>query len=193
MKRYIFIVHGSYGNPKENWFPWLKRELEKLGHHVVLPQYPIPETQDIAYGGHQLSAWLDLFDKYKKYVNSESILVAHSRGCVFSYRILERQIPLHAAFLVAPWMSYHWYPEGWTKIDSFHRDPFDWKKMKKGAKHIEVFQSTNDEIPVEEGEKVAKNLEAEFILVKNAGHFNVATDPKFKEFELLLEHIKRVL
>lgn len=191
--RNIFIVHGSYGNPKENWFPWLKGKLEKLGHHVILPQYPIPKTQDIAYGGHQLSAWTDKFDEYKEYVNPETVLVAHSRGCIFSYRILERQIPLRAAFLVAPWITYRWYPKGWTKIDSFHRDPFDWNKMKKGAKHIEVFQSTNDEIPVEEGEKVAKNLNAELVLVNNAGHFNVATDPKFKEFDLLLEHIKRVI
>lgn len=191
--RNIFIIHGSYGDPKENWFPWLKGELEQLGHHVILPQFPLPETQDIAYGGHQLSAWIDKFDEYKEFVNSETILVAHSRGCVFSYRILERQIPLHAAFLVAPWITYRWYPKGWTKIDSFHKDPFDWERMKKGAGHIEVFQSTNDEIPVEEGEEVAKNLGAEFILVKDAGHFNVATDSKFKEFKLLLEHIKRVI
>lgn len=191
--RTIFIIHGSYGDPKENWFPWLKSELEKLGHHVILPQFPIPETQDIAYGGHQLSAWIDTFDEYKKFISDETVLVAHSRGCVFSYRILERQIPLHAAFLVAPWITYRWYPKGWTKIDSFHRDPFDWKKMREGTKHIEVFQSTNDEIPVAEGKEVAKNIGAEFILVKDAGHFNVVTDPKFREFDLLLEHIKRVI
>lgn len=104
--RNIFIIHGSYGNPEENWFPWLKYELEILGHHVVLPQYPIPKSQDLAYGGHVLSAWIDKFDEYKEYVNNESILVAHSRGCVFSYRILARKIPLHAAFLVAPWITY---------------------------------------------------------------------------------------
>lgn len=191
--RNIFIIHGSYGNPKENWFPWLKGELEKLGHHVILPQFPIPETQDIAYGGHQLSAWIDTFDEYKKFMSDETILVAHSRGCVFTYRILERQIPLHAAFLVAPWITYRWYPKGWTKIDSFHKDPFDWEKMKKGAAHIEVFQSTNDEIPVAEGKEVAINLGAEFVLVKDAGHFNVAADPKFREFDLLLERIKKIL
>lgn len=65
--------------------------------------------------------------------------------------------------------------------------------MKKGAKYIEVFQSTNDEIPVSEGKQIAQNLNAELILVENAGHFNVATDPKFKEFDLLLDRIKKVL
>lgn len=191
--RTIFVVHGSYGYPGENWFPWLKEELEKLGHRVILPQFPIPKTQDIAYGGHQLSAWIDKFDEYKKFISNKTVLVAHSRGCIFTYRILERQIPLHATFLVAPWITYRWYPKVWTIIDSFHKDPFDWEKMKNGAKHIEVFQSTNDEIPIEEGNEVAKKLGAKFILVKNAGHFNIATDPKFKKFNLLLERIKKVL
>jgi len=27
----FFIFHGIYGNPEENWFPWLKKELEKKG------------------------------------------------------------------------------------------------------------------------------------------------------------------
>ncbi len=191
--RTIFIIHGSYGNPEENWLPWFKNELEKLGHRVILPQFPIPETRDIAYSGHQLSDWVSKFDEYKQLINDETIVVAHSRGCVFTYRILERQIPLHAVFLVAPWITYRWYPKGWTQIDSFHKDPFDWEKMRKGAKHIEVFQSTNDEIPVNEGKQVAQNLGAELVLVENAGHFNVATDPKFMKFDLLLERIKKIL
>ena len=27
MKNY-FIIHGSFGNSKENWFPWLENELK---------------------------------------------------------------------------------------------------------------------------------------------------------------------
>lgn len=25
----IFLVHGSFGKPFENWFPWLEEELSK--------------------------------------------------------------------------------------------------------------------------------------------------------------------
>lgn len=188
--RNIFIIHGSYGHPGENWFPWLKSELEKLDHRVFVPAFPVPKTE--ATGDHKLDLWMKELDGYKEYIDKEVIFVAHSRGCLFTYRILEQQIPLYAAFLVAPWIT-KYLAGGWTRDDLSQKDPFDWGKMRNGAKHIEVFQSTNDEIPVNEGKQVAQNLGAEFILVENAGHFNVATDPKFKEFDLLLERIKKIL
>ena len=41
MNSAAIIIHGSYGNPNENWFPWLKMELEKIGYKVFVPVLPI--------------------------------------------------------------------------------------------------------------------------------------------------------
>ncbi len=49
--RNIFLIHGSYGHPQENWFPWLKKELESLGHKVYVPAFPIPTKRG---EGHKL-------------------------------------------------------------------------------------------------------------------------------------------
>jgi predicted alpha/beta hydrolase family esterase len=191
--RNIFIIHGSYGSPNENWFPWLKKELEKLGNKVFAPQFPIPppEKQDAAYGGHKLSSWLKKMSEYKKYINDETIIIAHSRGNIFTYNFLMKlKKPVSSVFLVAPWIKFIWYPKGWKKIDSFHKKPFDWKKIKNGANYFEVFQSTNDVIPVSEGQFIADKLQAKINIIKNAGHFNTYTYKKFIKFPFLLEKVK---
>ncbi|PIN68395.1 hydrolase, partial [Candidatus Woesearchaeota archaeon CG11_big_fil_rev_8_21_14_0_20_57_5] len=33
----VFIFHGTEGYPEENWFSWLKQELERIGYQVVVP------------------------------------------------------------------------------------------------------------------------------------------------------------
>jgi len=44
----ILLIYGAGGNPQENWFPWLKEELKKEGHAVMIPQFPnTPEAQTV--------------------------------------------------------------------------------------------------------------------------------------------------
>ncbi|MBI4067134.1 alpha/beta hydrolase [Candidatus Gottesmanbacteria bacterium] len=188
----IFIIHGSYGNPEENWFPWLKGELEKLGHRVLVPQFPIPKEQDASYGGHVLGDWFGTFDQYRKFVDEDTMFVSHSRGGVFLFQLFPSfKVSIRATFLVAPWMVYHWYAKGSKKIDSFHEKPFDWEKIKKASRYFEIYQSTNDDTPVSEGEEIARKLGGNITIVENAGHFNVAYDKKYKKFDLLLERLKQ--
>lgn len=194
--RNIFIIHGSYGSPQENWFPWLKKELSKLGHRVLVPQFPVPpiDKQDSSYGGHKLSEWIETLNDYKKYIDGDTIFIAHSRGCVFTYQYLAKINPsISATFLIAPWINFLWYPKNNKKIDSFHKIPFDWKQIKKGSRYFEIYQSTNDDTPVSEGKEIAKNLNAKLVIVKNAGHFNVGTDKKFVKFPLLLKSVENLI
>lgn len=194
-KRTIFIIHGSYGSPQENWFPWLKKELKKLGEHVIVPQMPIPKAE--TPGGHKPEEWMKKMLSYKKYINEKTIVVAHSRGTVFTYLFLSQlNKPIDAVFLVAPWINWFigWYPKGYEKfIDPFHEKPFEWNKIKKGAKYFEIYQSTNDDTPVKEGKEIARTLDGKLIVVKNAGHFNTYTYKRFHKFELLLKNIKSYL
>lgn len=189
MKRNIFIFHGSYGHPEENWFPWLRQELEKLGHKVFVPKFPVPKVS--TPGGHKLGKWMVEFDPYREYLNEKTIIVAHSRGCVFCYHLLPTfKTSIDATFLVGPWDTFQW---GDVKLESFHSRPFEWDSICNKSKHIEVFQSTNDVIPVSEGQRIAANLHAKINIVRNAGHFNIATYKRFAKFPLLLEHIKKRL
>lgn len=168
----------------------MKNKLENLGNRVFVPQFPVPKV--VTPGGHKLDEWFKTFYPYQKYVNKNTIIIAHSRGCVFCYHLLPTfKDKVRATFLVGPWLNYIWYkgPSG----DSFHSRPFEWKKIKEKSKYIEIFQSTNDETPVSEGKQIAEMLNANITIVKNAGHFNIATYKRFNRFPLLLEHIKKHL
>ncbi|MEK7591987.1 MAG: alpha/beta fold hydrolase [Patescibacteria group bacterium] len=186
----VFIIHGSYGHPGENWFPWLKDELEKIGHRVCVPQFPCPKSNAPSDGTHDIHKWFEVFLPYMQYLDRDTIIVAHSRGCVFLYHLLQRlNTPIHTALFVGPFL-HHWMRKDWTADENDAQIPFDWSKIKKNIYFRVVYQSTNDEIPIEEGKEIAKNLDAEFILIRNAGHFNIAYDKRFKKFPLFLKKIK---
>ena len=42
----IFLVHGSFGKPFENWFPWLEEELSKRDIVCTIPTFPTPKHQN---------------------------------------------------------------------------------------------------------------------------------------------------
>jgi len=182
----IFIIHGAYGNPKENWFPWLKSELEKLDCRVFVPKFPTPENQS-------LKSWLEVFGNYKQYLNESSIVVGHSLGPAFLLNILEKlDRPIKAAFFVSGFLDLLGNPDFDDINKSFVEKSFDWQKIKQNCPNFFVFHSDNDPyVPLEQAKKLAKNLGVDLILVKNAGHFNEKAG--YTNFKLLLEKIKNEL
>ena len=170
----IIIIHGLGGNPQEIWFPWLKEELERLGHTVFVPELPNPKRP-------QLNEWLAKLDEYE--IDSETIFIGHSLAVPLTLHFLEKR-KLKSAFFVGGFCSL--LDERFNKyIDSFIK-PFDWEKIKQNCSQFYVFNSDNDSyVPLSRGEELANNLGVTLNLVKGAGHFN-----EEKKFELLLEVIK---
>jgi len=185
MKTNVFIIHGAYGHPGENWFPWLKSELEKIGCGVFVPKFPTPENQT-------LETWLKVFKSYEQHIDENSIVVGHSLGVPFLLNVLEKTgRPIKSAFFVSGFSS---LPG--NKFDeimkTFVERKFGWKAIRKNCKKFYVFHSDNDPyVPLEKAEELAKNLGTEIILVKNAGHFNEKAG--YTRFDLLLERIKNEL
>ena len=178
-----FIIHGTYGNPEENWFPWLSKELEGEGYEVAVPAFPTPEDQT-------LDSWRSVFSEYENSLDPETILIGHSLGAAFILDILERtERPIRAAYLVAGFLS----PLGNQKFDtlnsSFVERSFDWEMIKQNAEQIFVIASDNDPyVPEEHGYDIASRLETEPAIIENAGHFN--TRSGYKTFDLLRDMIR---
>jgi predicted alpha/beta hydrolase family esterase len=92
-----FLIHGAYGNPKENWIPWLKSELEKRDYQVFVPKFPTPQKQT-------LNNWLKVFKKYEKFTDENSIFIGHSLGVAFILTLLEK-IKIKSVYLIAGFIS----------------------------------------------------------------------------------------
>jgi predicted alpha/beta hydrolase family esterase len=78
-----FIIHGTGGSPKGNWFPWLKQNLEEKGHNVSVPSFPTPENQSV-------DSWLEVFKEHLNEMDNNTILIGHSLGPAFILSILEK-------------------------------------------------------------------------------------------------------
>ena len=139
-----FLIHGAYGNPEENWFPWLKSELENSGFQAIAPAFPTPENQT-------LESWLKVFSKYEKSLDKDTILIGHSVGCAFCLAILERApAPIKAAYLVSGFTSPLQNGQFDPLNKTFVERKFNWEKIRKNCRHFCIFHSDNDPyVPLE--------------------------------------------
>ena len=78
MKNNVFIFHGTEGYPEENWFPWLRENLEAKGCKGIIPQFPTPPIVPA-----KISGWFDVLKEYEKDINEDTIFVGHSLGGSF--------------------------------------------------------------------------------------------------------------
>lgn len=183
--RDVFIFHGTGGNPKGNWFPWLKSELETLDCHVTVPRFPTPQ-------GQSLEAWLEVLNNYKRQINEDTAFIGHSLGGLFLLRLLERlSHPAAAAFFVAA-------PVGVKPIlyydtnEKFSGFKFDWEEIKNKAMHFFVYHSDNDPyVSLGNGKELAKNLGVPLTFIPNAGHLNAESG--YTRFDRLLMDVKKIL
>lgn len=156
------IIHGWGANSQENWFHWLKVELEKKGFGITVPDFPNSQNPT-------LSNWLKYF-KNKVKINNETILIGHSLGVSFILRFLEElEIgkKVQAAYLVAGFEKSLDIPE----IENFVNKPFNWQKIKNSCGEFVVINSDNDPyISISIGEDLAKKLNTELIIERGGQH-----------------------
>jgi len=179
----VLIVHGILGSSQENWFPWLKAELEKLGHNVLVPDFPSPDSP-------RLEKWTAELEKHTGFLDEDSIAVGHSLGATFLLSVLEKQ-KVKAAFFVAGFASAPGNDFD-KEMETFTGRNFDWDSIKKNCGKFFVIHSDSDPyVKMSAAEELAHYLETEVIPVSGAGHFNESAG--YTKFELLLGKIREEL
>ncbi|MCT4552131.1 MAG: alpha/beta hydrolase [Alphaproteobacteria bacterium] len=179
----VVIIHGTYGSPEGNWFPWLKGKLEELGHEVYVPSFPTPENQSP-------ENWCNVLIKEVPFIfDDDTVLIGHSLGANYLLHILdmERKVKIKKAIFVSVFNS----ELGNEEYDNLNRPfikDFNWENIKNNTNEITIYHSDDDPfIPLSEAEGIYSKLGGKFKLIKNGGHLNKAAG--FTKFDELLKEV----
>ena len=178
----IIFLHGNDNStPNDNWFPYLKLELEKLGHNVVSRQFPDTDLARASY-------WLP-FLKNELGADEYSILVGHSSGAIAAMRFAQENKVLGSVLVGSYYTDLGMEKE---KLSGYFERPWDWDAIKNNQQWIVQFASVDDPwIPIDEPRFVREKLESEYYEHDKQGHFG--GDYYKPEFPELFDVLKKKL
>lgn len=177
MKTKAIIVPGNGDDdPQDKWFPYVEKELGKLGVEVKNVKFPDPV---LARKEH----WLPFLEKLG--ADENTILIGHSSGAVAAIRYAENHKIL-GSVLVG---SYHNHLDIEDEKKSGYFDgEWQWDKAKSNQEWIIQFHSTDDPyIPTEQAHFIKGKLDTEYHEFTDREHFGD------KEFPELVEAVKAKL
>ncbi len=188
MKKKVFIIHRWHGNPKLDWYQWIKKELEKRNFEVIVPEMPNTDSPII-------KDWVDHLKKLIINLNEKDFFIAHSIGCQTVMRFLSihsEKEKLGGIIFVAPWLKLKNLPKEEIEIAKpWLENPIDFKKIKSFTNKITCIFSDNDNyVPIENITLFRKNLNAEIITEKDKGHFS--EDDGIKKVPEVLEKFLKI-
>lgn len=138
----VLILHGTGGDSKENWFPWLKSKLETLGAEVVVPDLP---DSDVPV----FEKWLAEAEKHM----DADIIIGHSLGAVLGQHLAARSPKkVSKLILVAPpHVDMDWTasaavfgPELVRTLKRFLEVPVDHAAIERNVQDVCIYHSDND-------------------------------------------------
>lgn len=170
----FLLLHGTGSGP-DMWFPWLKTELEKLGHSVSMPTLPDPENPILA---DQLA-----FLIHNKLITPETVIVGHSAACPLTLSYLEKSSAKKAVFVAG------YFPmQG--QSEPIWQESYDLEKIKANCN--EFLFVTSDDDPWGCTDALSRpyfdELGGTFVVIKGGGHFGSNSFKKpLYELPLLLK------
>jgi len=181
----VVIVHGYTASPQQNWFPWLKQELEKLDITVHLPAMPAPMAP-------QADAWIETLWQEVPEVDEKTHFIGHSLGCIASLLYLHhrhRGQKAGSLILVSPFSETTvTLPElaGFTEP----RLPLAFARDITPNRYV-ITACDDTIVPCEYSRKTAMEMDARLIEQKTGGHF--LDREGFTTFPLVLQTLREAI
>ncbi|OGM14541.1 hypothetical protein A3A76_06095 [Candidatus Woesebacteria bacterium RIFCSPLOWO2_01_FULL_39_23] len=188
MKRAI-IIHCWEGFPNYCWYPQTKKDLEKEGFEVIVPE--MPDTAK-----PQLGPWLANLKEIAGKANNELFLLGHSLGCITIMRYLEslkNGEQVGGVVFVAGFTD----DLGYKELSNFFIEPINFKKIEERSRMFSLINSDNDPyVPPKYVDILKDKLGAKSIVKHNMKHFSGPIDneesclslPEVKEEIMRMSH-----
>lgn len=164
MKNVVFL-QSWYSTITDNWYGWLKEELDKKGyqtHFIDLPEMrkDVPDMNVMLCSIESLRC-----------INEDTVLIGHSLGCLLALHLAETH-SVDKIILIAGW-DYDDLEEGHVL---FWKERINHEQIKEHTKQRVVIHSDNDPYVTQiTAQSMAKRLGAEFILIPGGGHLTEKT------------------
>lgn len=156
----ILIPGNGGGGPKDNWFPYLAKELPRLGIEVIAEEFPDNILAREKYWLPHLAALG---------ADASTILIGHSSGAIAAMRYAEQNAILGSVLVGA----YHTDLGIDAELQSgYFTRPWNFKAIKKNQQWIGIFAGKDDPwIPIAEARFLNEQLDAYYFEFPQAGHF----------------------
>lgn len=185
----IYVVPRWAGSPTDDWYPWLKRELESSGtedgcdyqvHLLTMPAWDLPVIEKaVAYLAEVLPAEKLTPDVY---------LVGHSVSCLAILHYLAKVAAQHPAaappciggvVCVAGWFS---VDNPWEAVLNWIHAPIDYEAARRLIPEDKLIVLLSDDDPYtseyQENEKLwVERLRSKVQILSGRQHFSAQLDP----------------
>jgi len=165
----VFIVHGWGSSPKEDWFPWIAKELKRKGFAVKALQMPDTDRPKIA-------PWVAHLKKSVGAPDADTHFIGHSIGCQTIMRYLQNvKCQVGNLVFVGSWFTLKGIGKKERPIARpWLTERIDTAAVRKAAKGISVILSDDDPVvPLNANKNAFKSrLGARVTILKNKGHID---------------------
>lgn len=174
------LLHGTDGDSKSNWIPWLEQQLSKRGFEVYAPSLPNAAFPN----GEEWSNFI--IQNTPLEFDEDTIIIGHSAGAALIPILLQKLSPktkIKKAIFVSGFRT----SLDCDKLKNLHNVKVNYNEVKQKCNNFIFLHSDNDPyVPLEEPQALAKKLNGKLTIIKGQGHFNLGSSPKYKEFPKLL-------
>ncbi|HUX35733.1 MAG TPA: alpha/beta fold hydrolase [Candidatus Paceibacterota bacterium] len=166
----FLILHGYTGSPRENKYPWIRKELEKRGYKVSIPELPNTNNPNE-------KEQVDYVLKNCK-LDKNTVLFGHSLGAVVALKVLQKaNKPIAKLVLGAAAIDPKFSKERRPYWDNFNWD-FNFKKINSLVSDKVVISDINEPHRAAYMRYLTEKLSAKLIEEKSVKkHFTGPTEP----------------